>query len=301
MSGLLERIVQSKRAEVAGGLASAGDVHPRSTPSRDVVGTLRRRRAGLAPSESKGGSASLERAMPGPNDASRGPGPARGVREPLRLIAEIKFQSPSAGRLSRALGPAARAVEYAKAGAAMVSVLCDGPFFGGSWEDLKRVRETLDESFGHVPVLAKEFVIDVTQLDCAKAHGADAVLIIARIARTVSVATLVCAARDRELEPLVEVTDDGELAVALASGASLIGVNARDLDTLALDGERAARVLSAVPDDRVAIYLSGIKSPRDVTPIAQGRADAALVGETLMRTDDPGPRLRELVRAATTP
>jgi indole-3-glycerol phosphate synthase len=99
----------------------------------------------------------------------------------------------------------------------------------------------------------------------------------------------------RGLEPLIEVTTEGERDVALNTGARVVGVNARDLDTLVIDGARAARVLAGIPRDRVAVHLSGVKSPVDVRTIAAGRADAALVGEMLMREEDPTPFLRNLV------
>jgi indole-3-glycerol phosphate synthase len=180
----------------------------------------------------------------------------------------------------------------------MVSVLCDGTFFGGSFDDLLRSRQALDARGLAVPLLAKEFIVDPLQLDWALIHGADAVLIIARIVRPDQVAGLAREAVLRGLEPLIEVTTEGERDVALQAGARIIGVNARDLDTLAMDSTRATRVLAGIPPDRVAIHLSGIKSPEDIRAIAAGRADAALVGEVLMRQEDPTPFLRNLVSAA---
>jgi indole-3-glycerol phosphate synthase len=217
----------------------------------------------------------------------------RAAGAPLGLIAEVKFKSPSAGELSRALGPKERAMAYARAGATMVSVLCDRPFFDGSWDDLAAVRAATDK-----PVLAKEFVVDEAQIDMAARQRAHAVLLIARIVTPARLAALAERARSVGVEPLVEVVDEAEVAAALAAGALLVGVNARDLDTLAIDPARAARVLAAIPEGRVAIHLSGLKTPADVREIARGRADLALVGEALMRQDDPEPLLRELVRAA---
>jgi indole-3-glycerol phosphate synthase len=258
---LLERIVASKRAELAAGLAC--DHPPLLAEPFDVVRALRRRSP-----------------------------------EPLRLMPEVKLRSPSAGELSRALDPAARAVAYARAGASLVSVLCDAPFFGGSFEDLARARRALDAAGLHVPLLAKEFVLEPVQLDWARAHGAAAVLLIARIVPAPRLAALVIAARERSLEPLVEVADEAELASAIAAGARIVGVNARDLDTLVIDTARAARVLGAIPPDHVAVHLSGIRTPEDVAVLARSRADAALVGEALMRAADPGPLLRAMVARA---
>jgi indole-3-glycerol phosphate synthase len=238
--------------------------------------------------------------------------PAQGVGAagaPLHLIAEVKLRSPSAGPLSRALTPPARAVAYAEAGATMVSVLCDAAFFDGSWDHLRDSRAALDawtaaapsgSTRPAVPLLAKEFVIDACQVERARDAGADAVLLIARIVSPRVLADLARAARSEGLEPLVEVVDEAEIDAALGAEARVIGVNARDLDTLVMDGARAARVLRAIPRHVVAVHLSGLREPADVTAIASvadRRVDAALVGEALMRDDDPRARLRALVAA----
>jgi indole-3-glycerol phosphate synthase len=217
---------------------------------------------------------------------------------PLRLIAEVKLRSPSAGSLSRALRPEARALAYAEAGAAVVSVLCDGPFFDGSWDHLAAARASLDAAGLAVPLLAKEFVLDERQLAEARDRGADAVLLIARIVDAARLGELAKAARAEGLEPLLEVVDEAELEAALRAGARIVGVNARDLDSLAMDAARTARVLDAVPPEVVAVHLSGLKTPADVERVARGRADAALVGEALMREDDPRGVLGSMVEAA---
>ncbi len=219
-------------------------------------------------------------------------------RQSLHLIAEVKHRSPSAGPLSRALTPAARAVAYARAGASMVSVLCDGPFFDGAWAHLASAREALDAAGLTVPLLAKEFVLDARQVQEARDRGADAVLLIARIVSAPTLAALVGTARHEGLEPLVEVVDERELRDALAAGARVVGVNARDLDTLEMDAARTARVLANIPSDVVAVHLSGIKAAADIEQVARGRADAVLLGEALMRKDDPTPLLAELVSVA---
>jgi indole-3-glycerol phosphate synthase len=146
--------------------------------------------------------------------------------------------------------------------------------------------------------LCKEFVIDERQLDAARAYGADAVLLIVRCLTPESTARLVKAARERELVPFVEVADETEVDTALAASADLIGVNARDLDGLGMDGDRAARVLARIPKNVTRVHLSGLKKPEDVTRIRASGVDAALMGEALMRADDPEPLLRELVAAA---
>jgi indole-3-glycerol phosphate synthase len=222
----------------------------------------------------------------------------RGLGDPLRVVAEIKRKSPSAGELSKELDVSARAEAYARGGAAMVSVLCDGPFFGGSWQDVARVRAAVDRLERDVAVLAKEFVLDEVQLDRARAMGADAVLLIARIVSPARLRELYKAARTRDLYPLVEVVNEAELATAVDCGAKVVGVNARDLDTLAIDPAAAARVIAAAPPSLVRVHLSGVKTDDDVRQIAHGPADAVLVGESLMRDSDPEPRLRAYRAAA---
>lgn len=217
---------------------------------------------------------------------------------PLRLIAEVKLRSPSAGPLSRALSPAERALAYADSGAAMVSVLCDEAFFDGSWQHVQAARDQLDAAGLSVPVLAKEFVIDECQIAEARHRGADAVLLIARIVPAPRLAQLAQAARAARVEPFIEVVTEAELDAALAAGARVVGVNTRDLDTLAMDAAGGARVLARVPPEVVAVYLSGLRDAQDVARVASGRADAALIGEALMRAVDPRPLLRTMAQAA---
>lgn len=253
MSGLLDRIVASKRAEVE---AMRGESFP--SPSReplDVVAALRR-------------------------------------EGEVALIAEVKRKSPSAGALSTVLSPSARAAAYAQAGAAMVSVLCDGPFFDGSYDHVAQARAV------RVPLLAKEFVIDPVQVAKARSVGADAVLVIVRILPGDALQSIVNACRALGVEAFVEVADEDELARALNIGARVIGVNARDLDTLSMDAERSKRVLDRIPASCVAVHLSGLKTPDDVADIARGRADAALLGEALMREDHPDDLLKRMLARA---
>jgi indole-3-glycerol phosphate synthase len=234
------------------------------------------------------------RALPAP-PALRPVRLARGDnRGRLSLITEIKRRSPSAGKLSTALSVAERAAAYERAGASMLSVLCDAHFFDGEYEHLREARAATT-----IPLLCKEFVIDEVQLDAARAFGADAVLLIVRCVSPIRTRELIAAARERELVPFVEVASEDELAIALDGGADLIGVNARDLDTLVMDAARAARVLGAIPAGVVRAHLSGLAKPEDVARIRQSGADAALVGEALMRPDDPEPLLRSLAAAAS--
>jgi indole-3-glycerol phosphate synthase len=217
-------------------------------------------------------------------------------REPgqrLRVIAEIKRRSPSAGPLSTALGVEARARAYERGGADMISVLCDAPHFDGAYEHLALAR-----SASSLPLLCKEFVIDECQLDLARAHGADAVLLIARCLSPARFAVLAAAARARELEVLAEVYAPEEVPVVLDAGATLVGVNARDLDTLVLHAEVAQRVLAELPASVTRVHLSGLRTPEQVRAVAASPADAALIGESLMREDDPTELLTRLVSAA---
>jgi indole-3-glycerol phosphate synthase len=184
---------------------------------------------------------------------------SRGEGEALRLVAEIKLRSPSAGPLSRALTPARRALAYARAGATMVSVLCDAPFFDGSWEHLEHARTALDAEGYAVAVLAKDFVIDESQIREARHRGADAILLIARIVPQSRLVELASYARSERVEPFVEVVDERELDGALLAQARIVGVNARDLDTLVMDAVRAKRILDRVPPGVAAVHLSGLR------------------------------------------
>jgi indole-3-glycerol phosphate synthase len=216
----------------------------------------------------------------------------RAAGERLRLIAEIKRRSPSAGALSTRLGVAERARAYESGGADMISVLCDSKFFDGAYEHLALARGATS-----LPILCKEFVIDECQLDLARAHGADAVLLIARCLSPSRFAQLCAAARERELDVLAEVHAPEEVPVVLGAGATLVGVNARDLDTLVMKAELARSVLAELPARVTRVHLSGLQTPEHVRAVAGSLADAALIGESLMREDDPTGLLARLVAA----
>jgi len=215
----------------------------------------------------------------------------------LHLIAEIKRRSPSAGRIAaEAEDVVARARAYQAGGASAISVLCEPHWFGGSVDDLARVRSKVT-----VPVLAKEFVVDPRQLVLLRAAGADAVLLLAVLHPRRALARLVDRALELGLEPLVEAHDERELDAALATSARVIGINNRDLRTLDVDPERASRMRELVPEDRLVIAESGV---RDVATIRGWRAlgfDAALVGETLVRATDPTAAARSFVEAGGVP
>lgn len=217
----------------------------------------------------------------------------RGTGEPLKFLTEIKFRSPSAGPLSTTLSVGERALAYEQGGATMLSVLCDRSYFDGSFEHLALARAACS-----LPLLCKEFVIDEIQLEAARAFGADAVLLIVRCLSEARLLALVNAATALGLTPLVEISTEQEAELAVRSGAELVGVNARDLDTLQMDAARAQRILAALPPDRVRIHLSGVTSEEAVASLAEGPADAVLIGEVLMREAYPTPLLRRLVSAA---
>jgi indole-3-glycerol phosphate synthase len=220
----------------------------------------------------------------------------RAPGQPPRVIAEIKLRSPSAGQIrAHEPGELVRIARgYERAGAAAVSVLCDGPGFGGSALDLRRVAERVD-----VPVLFKEFVLDPVQLDLARAVGARLVLLLVRVLPDARLAELIDAARDRGLEPVVEAADADELARALALPATIVGINARDLRSFGVDSGAALALVERIPRDRVAVFMSGVRSAADFARVAESRADAVLIGEGLMRAPDPGAALRALLQSTT--
>ncbi|MFI5306777.1 MAG: indole-3-glycerol-phosphate synthase [Polyangiales bacterium] len=216
----------------------------------------------------------------------------RSASGPPRVIAEIKLRSPSAGELrSRSRGVVqAVAQRYEAAGAAAVSVLCDGPGFGGSPLDLRRAAGAVE-----LPLLFKEFVLDPLQVSLARELGASMVLLIVRALEGGRLGALIEEVQRQGMAPVVEAADDAELDRALESRARIVGVNARDLRTFRVDPDKARRALARIPGDRIAVHMSGITSADDFERVAQSRADAVLVGGTLMRAADPGARLRELL------
>jgi indole-3-glycerol phosphate synthase len=209
------------------------------------------------------------------------------------VIAEIKRRSPSAGLLRDDLDPVAVANGYEAAGAAAISVLTDGPDFGGSLDDLAAVRGAVE-----VPVLRKDFVVSPVQIAEARVAGADWVLLIAAIFDDAGLVEALDAARRCGAGALVEVHTDSELDRAVAAGAVCIGINNRDLVTLATDLGTFARLRPRVPAGTVTIAESGVRGPSDVRRLIGEGADAVLVGEALMRAPDPAALLVALVEAA---
>ncbi|HEY4398857.1 MAG TPA: indole-3-glycerol phosphate synthase TrpC [Acidimicrobiia bacterium] len=201
----------------------------------------------------------------------------------LAVVAEIKRRSPSKGDLAPGLDPAAVAKAYETGGAAALSVLTDRPFFGGSVDDLHAARAAVE-----IPVLRKDFTIDETQVYESRAIGADAVLLIVAALNDDGLLTgLRELAEEVAIVALVEAHDDAELDRALAAGASIVGVNARDLGTFGEDLGLSERLADRIPADVIAMAESAIRAPADAERMADAGYDAVLVGEALVRCDDP--------------
>lgn len=207
----------------------------------------------------------------------------------LGLIAEVKRRSPSAGTIRADLDPAAHAERYAAAGASAISVLTEKTHFGGSMADLAGVRARVK-----VPVLRKDFIVDELQLLDARGAGASAALLIVRILTPDRLARLITFARETGLDTLVETHTAAEIDVALSSGAEVIGVNSRDLDTFKLDPEKAWGLLAALPPDRLAVAESAMHTLADVERAAAAGADAVLIGTALSAAVDPAPFIRQV-------
>jgi indole-3-glycerol phosphate synthase len=211
------------------------------------------------------------------------------------VIAEIKRRSPSGGLLRGDLDILAVAGAYETAGAAAISVLTDGPDFGGSLGDLVAVRAAVE-----TPILRKDFVVSPVQIAEARVAGADWVLLIVALFDGDDLDDAMDAARRCGAGALVEVHTDSDLDRALAAGAECIGVNNRDLTTLSTDLTVFARLRARIPAGVVTVAESGVREAADVTRLVGEGADAVLVGEALMRAADPGALLAEMVAAAQT-
>jgi indole-3-glycerol phosphate synthase len=200
----------------------------------------------------------------------------------VAIIAEVKRSSPSKGIINSQLDLADQVSAYEQGGAAAISILTEATRFGGSNDDLVRAR-----SYVRLPLLKKDFHVDVVQIWEARALGASAALVIARAVAPRTLDELVQAGRDVQLEIVVEVRDESELARALDAGAEVVGINNRNLETLEIDPETATRLLPKVPRGVVAIAESGVKTIADVEAAASAGADAVLVGSLLSAAKDP--------------
>jgi len=223
-------------------------------------------------------------------DEARACAPTRGFSAGLRrdaaaglaVIAEVKRRSPSRGALAADLDPAATARAYAAGGASCLSVLTDVEFFGGSSEDLRAARAAVE-----LPVLRKDFTVDPRDVCDARLMGADAVLLIVAALDDDELGELHALAGDVGLDVLVEVHDEAELDRALAVGATVVGVNQRDLVTFEVDRQRAARVGAAMPDGILRVAESGVQGPEDAAALAAAGFHAVLVGESIVTSGDP--------------
>ena len=211
-------------------------------------------------------------------------------KEGISIIAEIKRMSPSAGVMREDFDPTRIARTYEKNGASAISVLTDQKFFGGSDEFLIEVKKEVT-----LPLLRKEFVVDAYQIYESRVLGADAVLLIARILTPAELGRFISIAKKLGLASLVEVHAEDELAGALSTEAEIIGINNRDLDTLRVDIQTSLRLKRMIPEGHVIVSESGIKTREDVLRLEEAGFDAVLVGETLMRSEESGGKLKELL------
>jgi len=208
----------------------------------------------------------------------------------LALIAELKRKSPSRGEIRPEYEPTVLAESYARGGATALSVLTDEPFFGGALEHLASARAA-----SGLPCLRKDFLIDPYQVEEARAWGADAVLVIVAATGEAERSALLAAAREVGLDVLVEVHDAAELAWAAAAGATLIGINNRDLRTFELDLATTERLRPLAPADAVVVAESGIFTREDMHRLERCGVNAVLIGEALVTADDPAAKVRELL------
>lgn len=225
--------------------------------------------------------AAARAAPPSFREALRGPSVA--------LIAEVKRRSPSAGAINEGLDPVDLARRYAAGGAAAISVLTEEAHFGGAIADLRAVTASVE-----VPVLRKDFIVDELQLIEARAEGAAAALLIVRALSQGELQVLLGACAELGLGALVEAHDRAELDRALEAGATIIGINARNLDDFSIDIGSSLELLGTIPADLIAVAESGMSSLSHVARAAAAGADAVLIGGALAASPDPGGRAAEL-------
>lgn len=200
----------------------------------------------------------------------------------LGIISEIKRASPSKGAINTNVDPVNQAKQYETLGASAISVLTDNPFFQGSMDDLRAVREVVN-----LPILCKDFMIDTVQIDEAKAAGANMILLIAAALNDNELKLLYNYSMEHDLEVLCEVHNESEMERVLTLGANVIGINNRDLKTFTADLKTTERLANMVTDpETILISESGIQSREDAAEVEKSGARVILVGETLMRTDN---------------
>lgn len=206
------------------------------------------------------------------------------------IIAEIKRKSPSGGNMGCSYSLTELASIYEKSGAVGISVLTDEKYFGGSPEDLLTVKQA-----SSLPVLRKDFIIDEYQIYEAKAFGADVILLIAAILDDDQISRFLNLAHELSLEVLLESHTKAELERSISSGAILLGINNRNLDTLITDINTSKDLLQLIPDDRIVISESGISGSHHIKELLDAGANGFLIGESLLKSGDPERKLAELV------
>jgi indole-3-glycerol phosphate synthase len=211
----------------------------------------------------------------------------------VSIIAEVKRKSPSKGALAEIPDPASLAAEYAKGGAAAISVLTEQRRFGGSLADLAAVRKVVN-----IPVLRKDFIVTPYQLWEARAWGADLALLMVVSLQGGLLQDMLGLAREIGLTALVEAHTEAELDRAVEAGADVIGINARDLTTLSVDRSVFRKLVPGIPDGVLRVAESGVAGPQDVADYYHAGADVVLVGEALVRSGDPRSSVGEFIRSA---
>ena len=208
----------------------------------------------------------------------------------IRLIAEVKQASPSRGMLSPNFNPIELAQTYAEGGAAAISVLTEANYFMGSIEHLAAIKEVVG-----LPLLRKDFIFDLYQVYESRAYGADALLLITATLSQEQLKELVSLSHSLGLRCLVEVHNEGEVEKAVLSEAEIIGINNRDLNTLSIDIAMTRRLRPLIPQERIVVSESGIKSKRDIEKLGKWGVDAVLVGEALVTAGDVLAKMKELL------
>ena len=208
----------------------------------------------------------------------------------IRLIAEVKQASPSRGMLSPNFNPIELAQTYVEGGAAAISVLTEANYFMGSIEHLTAIKEVVG-----LPLLRKDFIFDLYQVYESRAYGADALLLIVAILSQEQLKELVSLSHSLGLRCLVEVHNEGEVERAVHSEAEIIGINNRDLNTLSIDINMTRRLRPLIPQERIVVSESGIKSKRDIEKLGKWGVDAVLIGEALVTTGDVMAKMKELI------
>ena len=238
----------------------------------------------------------LKRSMPENRAKERPPlrdfTAALSIPQQISLIAEIKFASPSTGSIREKADPAAIGRIYEEAGAAAISLLTDQQFFKGDLAQLPHLKKAIS-----LPILRKDFIIDAIQIWEAFLYGADALLLIARILSQQQLSEYIMLCRELGMAPLTEVHNKKDLEKAVACGAEIIGINNRDLDNFVVDMNTTFELAPLIPSYCIGVSESGINGEDDIIALKITGIDAVLVGSSLMRSKDLGPKTQQIVRA----